>query len=75
MRLDKAVDKFAKLMKEKLHQKADQGYSGWDNPGNLQLFRTKMLGHAARLYSGDEAQAIDVANLAMMCMFSKNNGD
>lgn len=72
-RIDSAVDSFAKRMKLKLHSKAAKGFYGWDDPANLHIVREKMLSHAALLYCErvvyhhEVSQAIDVANLAMMC--------
>jgi hypothetical protein len=61
-RLDAMVDDFAFAMKEKLHRKAEQGRSGWDNPANAAVIRAAMLEHAAR----GPGQEVDVANLAAM---------
>lgn len=64
--LDRAVDLFGVLMKERLHIKALGGYHGWNNPKFKDVVRYKFLDHAARLFTGDTSQAVDVANLAMM---------
>lgn len=62
--LANAVALFADHMKSKLHYKAEQqGFSGWDDPANLALFKDALLKHIAKDKKGD--QMVDVANLAM----------
>ena len=68
-KLDKAVDEFAEIMKAKLHLKVAQGYSGWNDKKHIQNIRTKLLEHSAKAFAGDNHQAVDVANLAMMLYY------
>lgn len=60
--LDAMVDAFAREMKKKLHAKALEGRTGWDDPECRDGIREAMIEHAARgLF-----QEVDVANLAAM---------
>lgn len=68
-RLDLAVDEFVAAMKQKLHKKAGQRFTGWANPNFNPKIRTSMLITAAQLFCGDNNQAIDVANYAMMLFY------
>ena len=57
---------FQAWMFDKLVSKAERGWLGWDDSEAVNDLRIKMLEHAQKLYEGDDAQAADVANLAMM---------
>ena len=60
--LDAMVDAFAREMKKKLHAKALEGYSGWDDHECRDDIRAAMVEHATRgLF-----QEVDIANLAAM---------
>jgi hypothetical protein len=63
-RLIACVDEFAAKMKEKLIQKAEAGWSGWDCDNTAGKLEEALILHAAKLLQG-QPQAIDVANLAM----------
>ena len=63
--LNKAVDDFSKAMKEKLAEKAAEGWHGWNVNGYSSIISAKLL-HKANLVEYDRKQAVDVANLAMM---------
>lgn len=65
-RLDQAVYTFAQHMKDKLHKKAVQGFTGWDDTAFEPIIKGKFIERAHRLHEGDTSQAVDVANLAMM---------
>lgn len=69
-KLNDAVDKFAAEMKEKLAQKAEEGWTGWDNEGESVKVRMdiglRCVDASQRLFKGDASQAVDAANLAMM---------
>lgn len=69
-RLENAVDEFAAKMKDKLLKKKRQGWRGWRDPAYREIIENKLRDHTVRLLSGDTAQAVDVANLAMFleCM-------
>ena len=72
-RLDQAVDIFARMMKNKLHSKAAKGFHGWDDTTFEPIIKGKFIERAHRLHEGDNGQAVDVANLAMMLyMFDAN---
>lgn len=74
-RLDQAVDTFAQQMKDKLHKKATDGFTGWDDTAFEPIIKGKFIEHAHRLHEGDNGQAVDVANLAMMLfMLALNEG-
>ena len=65
--LTAAVDEFSETMKRKLIQKMDEGQSGWRDPECLDGIKISVREHDDRvLYRGDDKQAVDVANLAMM---------
>ena len=65
IRLNAAVDEFANAMKAKLAEKAQEGWTGWDQPESSIKIWNAMLaqGAAVPLARGHEA---DIANLAMM---------
>lgn len=65
VRLNEAVDAFAVAMKNKLAQKAREGWSGWDSAESVEKIYTTMLAHAAGVPLARE-QEVDIANLAMM---------
>ena len=65
-KIHSAVMRFRRAMEEKLLEKMWQGYYGWDDPASNDVIRRKLADHAARLCAGDDKQAVDVANLAMM---------
>lgn len=72
-RLHEAVDWFAELMKAKLREKADDGWTGWEDaeyiegPDNIQQIRN----HVARLSDG-QPQEVDIANLCMFRAFYRH---
>jgi hypothetical protein len=65
-RLDQAVYTFAQHMKDKLHKKSVQGFTGWDDPNFLRDIKAGMFQRAAQTWNGHHDQAVDVANFAMM---------
>ena len=64
--LNRAVDLFAKAMKDKLREKRLEGRCGWNNPRFRASICQGMIEHAVRVCMGDDDQAVDVANYAMM---------
>ena len=69
--LTQAVDLFASAMKAKLIAKASQGFNGWDDPKNDETIMAMLWNHHERLNEGDP-QEIDIANLAMMLWWHRN---
>ena len=74
----KSVDKFAAAMKRKLVVQAGKGWHGWGESEFHQTVDDEMFGstchqrfqdHAAKLFSGDPAQAVDIANFCMFIAF------
>jgi len=63
--LAKTTQAFAAKMFEKLADKAEQGYTQWDDPSYAREIEAKLLDRAQQLADGDNSQAVDVANLAM----------
>jgi len=61
-----AVKVFRMMMESRLFQKHDQGFRGWDDPAFLPIYRRKLIECAARVYAGDSAQCVDLANWAMI---------
>jgi len=76
-RLSIVVDRFAEEMKEKLYEKAEEGFRGWDecSPGDDELdeIMKKLVRHTIAIAFDGEDEAIDVANLAMMIWLSDFN--
>jgi len=71
-RLRKAVDEFALKMKAKLLEKHAEGYVGWDDAGNYNEIAQLLMMTTLQLIEGEEHQAVNVANYAMMMdRFSK----
>ena len=58
--------KFANQMDKKMFEKLKKGYHGWDNPRYKKVIKEKLMEHTKELIAGDNRQAVDVANLAMM---------
>lgn len=67
-----AVGTFAYRMTEKLHRKVDQGWHDWDDPAFRQTIREKLACKVAQLIAGDDNQALDVANFAMMLDYTSD---
>ena len=65
MKLDIAINKFTKAMKDKCFLKSYEGESGWDNPNNKDYILKLLIIHVDKLSKGDENQYVDIANLAM----------
>ena len=66
--LTDAVDRFAVAMKKKLHEKAQDGWSGWDCDDFVDSGACvrKLHEHTFRMLRGEESEVVDVANF---CMF------
>lgn len=71
-RLTDAVDEFAQAMKDKLVQKAREGWSGWDTPGAKDKIYHAMLAHGAGIPFA-AGQEVDIANFAMMLWLWNQN--
>ena len=63
------VNEFAKEMKRKLHEKARQGYHGWNDPKFLPTIHAKLDAHVMRLDEGQYQQVVDVVNLAVFLWY------
>lgn len=75
-----AVDRLAADMKDKLREKAAQGYSGGLDPQYADKVRASLKRHVVSLTGDnylppkpDPAQAVDVCNLALMLWMQGNN--
>ena len=64
--LSAAVMEFSRKMMNKLWDKAEDGYVGWDDIAYLAPIMKRLESHVQRLLSGDYEQCVDIANLAMM---------
>lgn len=64
-RIHAIVEAFSEEMSEAMLEKALEGYTGWDDPANAEVYYNKLLAHAAgiRLAAGHER---DIANFAMI---------
>jgi len=75
-KLNKAVDEFAYEMKKRLFQKADEGYSGWDDDKYIEYIEEKLYETYETVMTkisinegcAEEIKEkfIDMANLVMM---------
>lgn len=65
IRLNEAVDEFARAMKAKLAEKAQEGWTGWDQPESSLKIWNAMLAQGAAIPLA-RGQEVDIANLAMM---------
>lgn len=64
-KIDAAVDAFAAEMKERLHSKRRQGFTGWDQL--VPDIERRLLTNAAKAaIDHDKQSCVDAANLAMM---------
>jgi len=68
VRLNEAVDAFAHDMKVKLAKKATEGWRGWDCEVNDSIIVSRLI-TKSNLVEFDRAQAVDIANLAMMLWY------
>jgi hypothetical protein len=76
--LDFALEILTSKMKQKMMEKSEQGYFGWDDPKNMQNFIDGLyihLGKAIKVkgspYQEEVEQAwIDVANFVMMIFYA-----
>lgn len=58
------VDRFSKDMRSKLIEKYMEGYTGWDNPDELEFLKDSLVSHTEKGF--DSENMVDVANLAAM---------
>lgn len=65
VRLDDLVDRFSAAMKARLREKAEAGWTGWDDPVSAQEIYTSMLAQGAGVPMAF-GQEVDIANLSMM---------
>jgi len=71
--LNRVVDEFAVAMKEKLAEKARDGWCGWDDLEDgteLTRIKEKLGERVVWLLIGDDKQAVNVANFAMMIWYN-----
>ena len=73
-KLDAVVDDFARAMKTKLHRKALEGFRGWDDPAMYHKLRFRLARLTRHWFAWNDAQEIDIANLAMMLWFQRERG-
>lgn len=66
--IDKALEAFARSMREKMHIKAAKGWRGWNDPNNKVLIRNLLQEHVMKDIRTAK-QMVDVANLAMMVWY------
>jgi len=69
--LSKLVDLFAQAMKEKLIEKVEEDYYGWEDENDVPEWYLKegLLEHVKK---GPIGQEVDIANLAMFLWNRKN---
>ena len=67
-KLEACVDTFAELMKQKLRQKADEGFSGWNERLNFDGIMDSFIQHSLWQYRRPHKanEEVDIANLIMM---------
>lgn len=73
-RLDAQVDRFAALMKARLHQKAEAGWTRWHNREHAKQTYTSMLAQAAAIPMA-RGREVDIANLAMFLKLFNDGAD
>jgi hypothetical protein len=71
-KLFEGVDLFASAMKAKLATKAAQGFTGWDDPNMAAQLKRMLIEHVDRMNVAAAPQEIDIANLAMMLWYQRN---
>lgn len=69
-RLVNAFNKFTKEMYEKLQEKEDEGFSGW-NIINKETLQYNLMHHVNRLITLHDTEEIDIANLAMFLWYKR----
>ena len=69
-KINRTIDQFAEVMKEKMKEKYYEGYEGWDDIAGLEDHIThRLIEHAKR----GKGQEVDMANFAMMLWNSSRN--
>lgn len=76
--LDEAVDEFAEAMKERLHEKAAAGFTGWDGETPEEDLCWDMEWDSKRIRErvscpDDTTVAIDIGNRAMMIFWRRRH--
>ena len=61
-----AVQEFANEMLDKLLEKADEWWHGWNDPKNIPAIRESLITHIGRFLSGDNKEYVDISSLCMM---------
>ena len=65
--LSNLVERFSNEMEKALHERADMGYTGWDDPCCREVIQDKLMKHVDRVVNDRNADsAVAVANLAAM---------
>lgn len=60
--IEKAVEHFSDLMRDKMFDKAIRGYSGWDDQSEYDYIKTQLQVHV------DKGDYVDIANICMMLL-------
>jgi hypothetical protein len=84
-KIRKAVDAFALKMKQRLFEKIDEGFSGWDDQNDVNLgdIAYRMTSKAAVINSAyfgkdavlDRNRFLDIANFSMMLDYHNSEND
>lgn len=65
--LDKVLDDFTNDMRARLHEMANKGKTGWDDPGlEKEMAEHLYMDVGGAYYCGDRTKLHDIANHAMM---------
>lgn len=66
--IDGAIIRFVAAMREKMHNKAFEGFRGWNNPENKILLRNLLQEHLSK-DTQTAKQMVDIANFSMMLWY------
>ena len=58
------VTDFSDRMREKLLEKLDEGWEGWDDADAKMEFEDRLIAHVVSAMRGEEGEWVDVANFA-----------
>jgi len=72
-KLYRVVQRFSVKMINKLNEKVDEGWGGWDDPELKDRLIIKMLEHCLECFKmGSAKEAVDIANFAMFIDWIEN---
>lgn len=69
-KITQVIDDFAQAMKNRMKEKLDEGYTGWDDPDNVGETEGR-LENAVEEHLNDSPHEVNIANLAMILWYQR----